>query len=534
MTFFRHTFCLLLCFLYGFIGLRPSQAAPFAWDSHYEIETIPLPDYLDPQVGAMDLLPDGRLVVAFHRGEVMIYTPQASSWSTYATGLHEPLGLIAEGPTQIYVVQRAELTLLSDEDGDGRADLYETISDDWGLSGNYHEFAFGLERDSSGAFFIALGTASNGAGVRPEIRGPWNTTGGVMQKDFLNGNDPSPWKNRKKGIGRMYARVPYRGCIIRIPAGSRKAEVYATGFRTPNGLFLDDQDQLWTTDNQGDWVGASKLHRIEPGAFHGHPPSLLWADSPPEMSPKDMVPATLNDMRERSAALLPQGDCANSVTQPLAFPKAKAFGPLSGQVFVGEMNHPRFVAYLPDVVQGQHQGTAVHFLATEELGRGNNRMVFSPDGGTLYVGKTHLSWAGSEGIRRITYRGTPYFAVTGVTLGKKGFTLALNDSLSTLPAAEDIKVSVYSVSYHAEYGSKKIGEKEVPVTQVSGKGPSVRLELSEGPFEDRVYDIQLPDVEGKTKGALSSRRLFYTAHAAYQREEEERKLSEEAEPQDEE
>ena len=43
----------------------------------------------------------------------------------------------------VYCVQRGELTRLIDTDGDDRADRYETVCDSWGVSGNYHEFAFG-------------------------------------------------------------------------------------------------------------------------------------------------------------------------------------------------------------------------------------------------------------------------------------------------------------------------------------------------------------------------------------------------------
>ena len=40
-------------------------------------------------------------------------------------------------------MQRPELTRVKDTDGDGTADEYETVFDGFGMSGNYHEFAFG-------------------------------------------------------------------------------------------------------------------------------------------------------------------------------------------------------------------------------------------------------------------------------------------------------------------------------------------------------------------------------------------------------
>lgn len=94
----------------------------------------------------------------------------------------------------------------------------------------------------------------------------------------------------------MYARVPYRGCILQIKPGSVKANVYATAVRTPNGLYIDANDQLWVSNNQGDWQGASKIHRIEEGGFHSHPASLLWAKNPVTVTPEKISPKKLDAM----------------------------------------------------------------------------------------------------------------------------------------------------------------------------------------------------------------------------------------------
>ena len=53
---------------------------------------------------------------------------------------------------------------------------------------------------------------------------------------------------------------------------------YASGFRTPNGLGFDLEGNLFVTDNQGDWVGTSKMHHVEKGKFYGHAASLFWQE----------------------------------------------------------------------------------------------------------------------------------------------------------------------------------------------------------------------------------------------------------------
>ncbi|WP_332369419.1 hypothetical protein [Spirosoma telluris] len=138
---------------------------------YYEVETIPTPPGLVAETGGLSFLPDGRMAACFHRGEVMLYNPKTKTWKLFAEGLHDPLGVIAINNRELLVIQRPELTRLTDINGDGLADNYETVTDQFGMSGNYHEFAFGPVRDKKGNLYISLNTASNGAGIRDEVRG---------------------------------------------------------------------------------------------------------------------------------------------------------------------------------------------------------------------------------------------------------------------------------------------------------------------------------------------------------------------------
>jgi hypothetical protein len=159
-------------------------------DNFYTVEDIALPDGLTPEIGGLDFLPDGRLAAVFHRGEVMLYDPETKEWTLFAEGLHDPLGVQALSNAELLIMQRPELTRITDTDGDGKADTYMTVTDDFGMSGNYHEFAFGPAPDGEGNYFIALNCASSGAGIWDELRGAFNPNGRQ---------------------GRMYSSVPYRG-----------------------------------------------------------------------------------------------------------------------------------------------------------------------------------------------------------------------------------------------------------------------------------------------------------------------------------
>ena len=498
-----------------------AELVKFSWDDYYDVVTIPTPEDVDPQIGGLDLLPDGRLVACFHRGEVMFLDTATGEWQPFASGLHEPLGVYVEEEGTILVVQRAEITRLHDTDGDGRADYYEVVCDDWGMSGNYHEFAFGLVKDSEGNIYVSLGTASGLGGVRDEIRGSWNETGGLTHEMFRYGGELPDWKEKRKtmNVPRMYARVPYRGCVLRIAPGSRKAEVFATGFRTPNGLYVDADDQLWVSDNQGDWVGASKLHRVEEGGFYGHVASLLWGDNPPDVIPMDMSVAELDARRTKAAGLFPQGDAANSMTQiqtllPSFAPVAAAV-PSQAPLVVGEMNHSRLVVYLPDVVKGQQQGTGAHLLNTLSVGMGNNRLRYTPDGTSLFLGKTHLSWPGREGLKQVTYNGKPYLMVESVKLTPQGFQFTFNAPIEDPVGLAGYAVESYRIAYHASYGSPKNELKTESSARVQIEGKVLTLELADKPKANRVYDITLPAEITSSLSAISANRFWYTAHEVY-------------------
>ncbi|MBK1854969.1 hypothetical protein JO972_08360 [Verrucomicrobiaceae bacterium 5K15] len=501
------------------LACSPVTQAYFNWEDYYQIETIDGPDGVDFQIGGLDHDKNGNLIACFHRGEVMSYNETSKQWKLFASGLHEPLGIHVEDEGTVLVIQRGELTRLHDQDGDGTADFYEVVCNDWGLSGNYHEFTFGLVKDSKKNIYIALGTASNGSGVRENIRGEWNNTGGLTQDKFLYGGEHGAWNEKKKIIPRMYARVPYRGCILKITPGSRKAEVYATGVRTPNGLYMDKNDQLWVTDNQGDWVGASKLHHIMPDGFHGHVASLLWSKNPPKITPAELPVDELDALRVRAPGLFPQGDAGNSITQPL--PLKPSFAPLSKsslteeQIIIGEMNHPRVVRYLPDVVNGVHQGTASHMIVTGQLDAGNNRLLYSRDGKSIYFGKTHLSWPGREGIKKVTYTGKPYLMVEAVKLTPKGFRFTFNAEIRTDKSAADFRIASYGFQYHSGYGSKKMKQSSEAVADINIDGNTLEIELQNKPVKNRMYDITLPSAITSKLSDLSYPRYWYMAHEVY-------------------
>ena len=135
----KMTKALIVCFLL----FSSSIPAEDPVKDGYSVQTIQTPPGLMAETGGLAFLPDGRLVACFIRGEVMIYTPETRQWKLFANGLHEPLGIQVVSKSEFLVMQRPELTRIKDTDGDGLADVYEKVTDDFGISGNYHEFNYG-------------------------------------------------------------------------------------------------------------------------------------------------------------------------------------------------------------------------------------------------------------------------------------------------------------------------------------------------------------------------------------------------------
>lgn len=480
---------------------------PVLHAADFQIDRMPNPPGVDPQIGGLGVLPDGRVIAAFHRGEVQIFDPVSKSWSPFAEGLHEPLGLLVETPSSVLVMQRAELTRLKDTDGDGRADVYETVFDGFGMTGNYHEFAFGPAKGPDGSLYIALNVASNGAGIRPEIRGRWSEIGELDQAGMLA---DAGFGKRAGKAGRMYSRVPWRGWVLKLSPDGKSMQPYASGFRSPDGIGFDDEGHLLVTDNQGDWRGTSPLYVVQKDGFHGHPASLVWTPGWDKGDPRKLPVDVLDKMRVKESGRFPQGDLANSPTQPVPFPKS--WKDYQGQVLIGEMNQKRLVRYLPDEVGGFRQGTLVPMMDGTALGNGNHRLAFGKDG-ALWVGKTHLSWAGDLGLVKVTLADKSPLIAQSVKLAKSGdhqvFSIRFNRPVKAPSGAPAI--DVFGYSYHQDYGSPKTDQASLPVSGFSmgADKRELRLECSARP--GLIHRIDLSGLKSEDGAALEGGLLYYQA-----------------------
>lgn len=456
---------------------RPGDGEPEK-DVHpsFTLSTVVDGDF-QPKVGGLDQFADGRLALCTwdERGDVFIIDPTTRQAKCFATGLAEPLGLKIVDD-EVYVLQKQELTHLIDHDKDGVADEYKSLSANWPVTANFHEFAFGLVyKDGWFYFGLAVAIDPGGATTNPQIA-------------------PDP----QTLVG--------RGQIVRVERSTGKIESYAQGLRTPNGIGLTSDGEIYVTDNQGDWLPSSKLLHIRQGAFYGShlTPEHAWASKP-------VTPPI---------AWLPQGEIGNSPSQPVEC----VVGPWKGQILHGDVTHGGIKRTFIERIRtasGEVENGCV-FRFSQGLNAGVNRLLATSDG-AYYVGQIGSSgnW-GQEGkarfgLQKLTFNGTPSFEMLAVRAKSNGLELEFTQPLLGSEGSEPTHYEVRQWRYKPTdtYGGPKIDETtfDVKSATVSSDRKRVFLEL-EGMKEGHVVYLRVADrVRSAQSRPLWSTEAWYTLNA---------------------
>jgi hypothetical protein len=419
-------------------------------------------------------------------------------WHQFAEGLFDSLGVVAEDAKGLVVVagQKAELTRISDTNGDGIADKYETLFDAHSYHANYHSYMHGPVRAPDGSYYFTLNLVHDGGDSA------YKGGGSVM----------GTWGG-------------FNGWAVRVmPNG--KFELFANGMRSPASLGVGPDGRVWYADNQGDFVATSKLFVLKKDAFYGHPAGLVDLPGMTPDSP-EIKYDVVADRRERPVVMFPHNRVANSPGNP-AWVTQKKFGPFAGQMLIGDQTQSNLLRVVMQKVGDVEQGSVMPFF--EGLESGVMRPVFLPDG-SLLLGQTGRGWQAKGGkvaaLQHVTWDGrTVAPQILAMAATPAGFRVDLTQPLGNGVSEAILRTALSMESWvyrdAPDYGSPELdlhGEDTTAlVVSPDRKSISVTLASIEQkkvhPRQTgRIYHLKLASATLFDANAPAELNAYYTLHA---------------------
>jgi glucose/arabinose dehydrogenase len=420
----------------------------------YEVRKLVLPADILPS--CMAVRGDGTLVVGSMDGDVLLVKDtdgdgRPDRYTRWAGTLpHWPLGMRIEGE-DLLLATRGALVRLTDQDKDGWAEHWRTLSDAWDVSYDHHDWTTGIAAWPGGGWVVCPATDDT---------------------------------RDKKVKGYHYLR----GKAVHV-AGDGRTSVLAEGLRFPTGWATRRRDgAVFFTDNQGQQKTTCEINRLEAGRWYGYPSRA----DPPAGPGTPYLPPVVR---------LPY-PWARSVNGLEFADTAGAFGPLEGQLVLCEYNNRFILRASLETVEGHEQGACYPFLGNL---LGPLCLAFAPDG-VLYVGSIREpAWGGEPeqgAIYRVTYTDRPTFGIQEVRALPDGFALTFFTPPADRAAAVDPRHylvrryrHVFQGSYHSPPTDEENLHAATATLEPGGDGRTVRIRLNERPLDDRIYEIRttLPD-----------------------------------------
>ena len=485
-------FCLALAALVGTplafaedLGAMWGTAAAEA--QYYPIVDIPIPWTVPLRPGGLEILPDGRLAVGTRRGDIYFIdgafgSPPKPTYHLFATGQDEIFSLAWRDGAML-ATSFSEVLRIRDVDGDGVADRYETLSNNWGYAEG-HEFAFASKPDPQGNVWVALG-----------LSGSYNSNN------------------------------LFRGWAVKVTPDGRMIPV-CSGLRSPAGIAANAQGEMFVIESQGPWNGCCSLKHLKPGGFLGHPASYNWYAYTKDL--KEPVKPNSNSRLHLERARVPE-----LVPPAVRFPYIKMgrsisgfrldqtggkFGPFSGQFFLGDYTLSLILRATTEQVNGVWQGACYPFR--EGLSTGLMNVEFSPQGQLIAGGfTTNAQWpvrgTAPYALQRLDWSGVTPFEVKEINIRPDGFLLTFTLPVDPKTAADPASyaVTTYTHIYQAGYGSPEVDQTAPRVLKAvpSADGLSVRLTLEKIEL-GHIHDFDFAGVRSAQGNALLHTKAYYTVN----------------------
>ena len=482
---------LVFC-LYFFVPFARAEEVGEWWGTaerereYYRITEIPIPSPLVIEAGAFATLPDGRIAIGTRRGDLFLCSgidnrKPSPKFELFATGLDEIFGL-AFRDGAFYVTQSCELTRITDQNGDGRADKFETVSDGWGCA-NYHEYAFGSKFDPQGNLFVALGLSNS-----------------------------------------YHSRALFRGWAMKITPQGKTIPI-ASGLRSPGGIGHNEHGALFYIESQGPWNSSCSLKFLKEGGFMGHPISFNWYEYAPSMGKAPVEPESggriVTEKKKVKelvpyAVVFPYIRMGRSISGFVVNRTKGRFGPFEDQIFIGDYTQSIVMRATTEKVNGVWQGACYPFR--EGFSTGILNLQFTPEG-NLLSGGTNRGWPVRGGkpfaLERMDWTGRTPFEIERLSITPEGFSIKFTKPVDADKAknASQYKLATFTHIYHGGYGGPEVDQTtpSVKAVKVSADGLEARITVPEiKPGHVYEFDLgTLVDAKGET---LLHRRAYYTVN----------------------
>ncbi len=451
----------------------------------YPITPLPIPEDIVLEVSGIEILPNKKIAVASRRGDIYTLTgayedPAGIEYTLFAQGLHESLGLSYRDGS-LFATQRPEVTELRDDDGDGRADTFKSVNADWGICGDYHEYAFGSRHDRDGNIWVVLCLTGSGG-----------------------------------------TRADYRGWCVRVTPDGRMLPT-ASGIRSPGGIGHNHVGDMFYTDNQGPWNGSSSLKHLKPGSFQGNPAGNVHYQLTNAIGPRPADPVSGSRIVTESdripefvppACILPHGKMGNSPAGIECDTTGGQFGPFENQLFVAEQTASQVQRVFLEKVNGVYQGACFPFLSGFKSG---NVAIRFGENGVLFNGGTSRGWGSRGGqsfaLERVDWTGEVPFEIREMRARPDGFELTFTQPVNpqTLTNLDSYELEAYTYIYQSNYGSPVVDQSTPKITQAipTVDNQSVRL-IVDGLVRGHVHELRAPGLRSNNDIPLLHPVGYYT------------------------
>lgn len=452
---------------------------------YYRLVDIPLPEDLAVEAGSFEVMPDEKqLAIATRRGDIFLVDGAFDNFpepkfKKFASGLDEVFGM-AFRDGAFHVTQQTEVTRITDEDGDGRADRFDTLSDVWGFR-HYHEFSFGSKPDEDGNIWVAL----------------------CLSKSYNSD-------------------APFRGWCLKITPDGKTIPV-CSGIRSPCGIGTNEHGVMFYAESQGPWNGSCSLKVLEPGGFMGHPASFNWYELAPELGAAPVMPNSPSRFEiERKrvkelvpyAVVFPYKRMGRSISGFMVDRSGGKFGPFENQIFVGDFSLGVVMRATTEKVNGVWQGACYPFR--EGFDTGLLAVQFTPQG-SLIAGGTNRGWPvrgpKAYAIQRLDWTGLTPFEIKEIKAKSDGFEIAFTKPVDREIASkpETYQLKTFTHIYQQGYGSPEVDQTVPKATRATVSADGMKVSVTvDGLVQGHVHDFYLPNMRSTEQEELLHLSAYYT------------------------